>query len=469
MELSRQTGQLMQVIFYTLLSKRMNRDLAIVYNIVLLLFTLVAINIEMLRVIIPFMFLGNLITLVRHQKKLVSVGLILFSLLTLFHCAKYTSLTDVTFDDVDYVIEIKALKFSISCILCFIIGYYIKRTNNRDFSSLFIDIPDSYIQILRKVAFYMFIITLIPAVYFDVQSIKATLLYGYGALYHLSDSDYLIKYGYIITPFFKHSILLLLLSYVKDGGKALIILVLAAVYLFLSMLSGARINALIYIILYSFVYIKLYIRKISLREILVIGSIVLAITVVIPVISNIRGAGDMSLSTILEASSAIHSDKGSVSSIAEEFGDSQITLIYTMMFTNSFNYGLTYPLSFLQITPKLPSSWMPFLANQFMYTESLPATYKATLGGSCIGEAYYNFGWFGIFFFLFVGMFVKKLDSNICICKKDNFIKFLLYISILPGLVMWVRGAFYQIIYVAFWTPIIYKIVIYRHAKKVKG
>ncbi len=446
----------------------MNRNLAIVYNIVLLLFTIVAINLEMLRVIIPFMFLGNVITLVRRQKKLVSVGLIIFSLLTLFHCAKYTSLTDVTFDDVDYEIEVKALKFSISCILCFIIGYYIKRTKIKDFSSLFIDIPDSYIHILRKVAFYMFIITVIPAVYFDVQSFKATLLYGYGALYHLSDSDNLIKYGYIITPFFKHSILLLLLSYVKEKKKALIILIIAVVYLFLSMLSGARINALIYIIVYSFVYVKLYIGKFSLRETLVMGSIVIAIMVLVPAISNIRGAGDMSISTVLEASSAIHSDKGSVSSIAEEFGDSQITLIYTMMFTKSFNCGLTYPLSFLQISPKLPSSWMTFLDSQFMYTESLPATYKATLGGSCIGEAYYNFGWLGMLFFLFVGMFVKKLDAKICFCRKENFIKFLLYISILPGLVMWVRGAFYQIIYVAFWTPIIYKIVINRHAKKIK-
>lgn len=435
----------------------MKRNLGILYNFVLLLFTLMIGDIEGLRIVIPLMFFPNLFTLVLHQKKVVSVGLIFFSLLTLFHCAKYTSLTDATFNSVGNEIEISALKFSISCILCFLIGYYYNHTIMRDFSNLTIEIPDSYLHIFRKVAIYMFVITIVPAVYFDIQSFKATLLYGYGALYHLSDTDNLIKYGYIITPFFKHSILLLLLSYVHEKKKALIVLIIAVSYLFLTMLSGARINALIYIIIYTFVYVKLFVKKITLRDTILLGVIFLAIMVFIPAISIIRASGDMSISTVLEASSAIQSNKGSVSSMAEEFGDSQITLIYTMMFTNSYNCGLTYLLSFLQISPKLPSSWMPFLSSQFMYTEALPDVYKKTLGGSCIGEAYYNFGWMGIFFFLFVGIFIKKLDANICLCRKQHFLKFILYISILPGVVMWIRGAFYQIIYVAFWVPIVYK------------
>ena len=425
------------------------------FNFILLILTLISGSIDFLEVIIPFLFSANVLILISNQKKLVSVGLLFFSLLTLFHCAKYTVLTDAGFEDLKPDIEFHSLKFSISCIICFIIGYYHKHTANRDFSDLQIELPDQYISLLRKIAMSMLLVTIVPAVYFDIQSFKATLLYGYGAMYHLSETNDLIKYGYIITPFFKHSILLLLLSYYKEKNKALIILLISVSYLFITMLSGARINALIYVIIYSFIYIKIYIKKINLKNILLLGSIIVAIIIIIPSISNIRGSGDMSLSSIQEASNTIRSDKGTISSFAEEFGDTQITMIYSMMFTDTYNCGLTYPLSFLQISPKLPPSWMDFLSNQFMYTESFPAIYKETLGGSCIGEAYYNFGWLGLLFFFFVGMFVKRLDSNICSFTKNNYLIFIIYISILPGLIMWVRGAFYQIIYIAFWVPFI--------------
>ena len=171
---------------------------------------------------------------------------------------------------------------------------------------------------------------------------------------------------------------------------------------------------------------------------------------------------DFSLESFLQVFNLRSSD-GVVYSVLREFGGSMISLIYSMRFVPSYanyNFGLTYIISLLLISPKLPQAMVNALNNNFAFTSVFPSAYLDSLGGSVLGELYYNFGWLGALCTLFLGLFISRIDIKINQSKQcKDWITLGMIVSFLPQIFLWVRDYFSGILFVGFWISVVLYVV----------
>lgn len=95
-----------------------------------------------------------------------------------------------------------------------------------------------------------------------------------------------------------------------------------------------------------------------------------------------------------------------------EFGCAFSTLVVSMAnVPDGLNYGMgaSYLAGILSVVPMLVSNF-PSLKAATLFTASLPGT--SFLGGSMLGEFYFNFGWFGIVGAFFVGAAVAWCQNR---------------------------------------------------------
>ena len=126
--------------------------------------------------------------------------------------------------------------------------------------------------------------------------------------------------------------------------------------------------------------------------------------------------------------------------------------IYMSGTYNNFNFGLTYVVSWCAIYPNT-GGLLGNIPNMYAFLNYLDT--KLPLGGSYIGELYFNFGWFGILFAIFIGMFVgwtsAKVESAIV---QKKWIQLGPYMVLFYSLLWWVRDYFSGWIFRTVWCAI---------------
>lgn len=442
--------------------KNRNYLLAIIANIALAVVCLFVSDIEGLRVVSIIQLVLNTYYYLKGNKKFVSVGLVFFWLLFLFHSSRFAFLEGYGFSRINNnnkVLILLSYKLVTCCFSTLCAGYFITRSkkNNLDVSDSSVDLSDKDLLLLRRVSTYIFIFSLIPFLYVDITRLQYTMAFGYGGLYSLGERDVLFKYFSPISHLFRPAVILLMVSYCRTPKVATRILVWFCVYSLVTMLSGARITALVYILSIVVIYVRFVLARIKKSQFVMIIVVSILLFSFLPVLSSMRREGVISRADYEEAADVVEEAGGGFKSAIMEFGGTQISVIYSMMFTSDFNYGRTYLASLWCISPKLPS----YLdKTNLTYTNSFPIDYQQSLGGSCIGEAYYNFGWLAILFFFIVGLLVGRLDHILCCVNRSNLITSIFCLVLIPGLFTWVRDFFMIFVFTGFWIPLIFRLVI---------
>lgn len=430
-------------------------SLAIIVNFAIIIASLFFSSITELRIISIIQLIFNSYYLIKGNSKFVSVGLVFFWLLSLFHCSRLVLLEDYGFDMMDQQVLTLSYKLVICCLSSLCAGYFIIRSNNRtlDVSTSVVDLSDRDLRLLRKVSGYIFFLTLIPFLYVDITRLFYTMTFGYSGIYSLGERDLLFRYFDPISHLFRPAVITLMVSYCRTPKVATRILITFCVYSLLMMFSGARITAIVYILSIVVVYVRFILIRFKKSQFIIITIAAFLVFTILPVISSMRQMG-VSREAYQEASGMVQSAGGNFTSAITEFGGSQLNVIYSIAFTNQFNYGKTYLASLWCISPKMPS----FLdKTNLTYTRTFPN--DITWGGSCIGEAYYNFGWLSIFFFLIVGLLVGKLEHVLCRVSRRNLLTSIFCLVLIPGLFTWVRDFFMIFVFTGFWIPVIFQFV----------
>ncbi|HAM64161.1 MAG: hypothetical protein A2Y20_01250 [Firmicutes bacterium GWF2_51_9] len=319
---------------------------------------------------------------------------------------------------------------------------------------------------IATIALIVISVSILPMLYLDFIKLLAVINSGYLSTYDTYMSG-INKYLSFFAQFARPAIAMLLISHKNDTKRATILYVFASLYLFLVMLSGDRSTNMIYFITYSFIYFRL-VKELKLKTILVLAVGGYFLLGFVSTISVFRDGSSFTLDSFIYYFRH-RSNDGVFYSILREFGGTIKTLVYSIRFTPSYsnyNFGLTYILSWFGVLPKLPDFLSEFLIIHFTFTRSFPATYQGSLGGSYLGELYYNFGWLGCIMSVIVGYFIGSVNNlaEFSIKKKDWLILSLIMV-LFPSIILWVRGYFVELLFKFFWLSL-FSIYLYKYGER---
>lgn len=425
--------------------------------------------ISLVQIIVSFIFIIRL----KHEYML--IGTVFLGLSYLFHFGQ--ALIIIFFNNDIYsernVIAMTSYESFVSaelfamCCICAIVSGYILTIKNSYFQYYYASQSETSDEIkrIRKLALGIFFITVIPMLYIDIQKIVALKIFGYDATYQVYISG-IGKYLNLIGQFCKPVIPVILYSFSDNKKKAKNVFVVSILYFVVMMFSGDRGTNMIYVITIFMVYFT-FVKEIRFKTI-VLGAIFgYILLTVINAISLFRYI-DFSYAGLLESINRRSSD-GVIYSTFREFGGSMLSLVYSLDYipsNTSFNFGLSYPAAIFTISPWLPDSLVDFFSNSFTFTRAFPILKQDSLGGSFLGELYFNFGWFSPLFAMLIGGLIGKLDTKMRTLTNPRTIATV--IVLIPFLFLWVRDFVSIMVMKTFWLCIVFLYVSIDKNKRIE-
>ena len=195
-----------------------------------------------------------------------------------------------------------------------------------------------------------------------------------------------------VSFFFEAGLLMFLLLMGRERKGTVLFWIVVAVKVVL-MSTGGRQDAVCFLAVWCLVYFG-YLRKLSLSRVVVLGFAAAFLLFAIDAFGELRNDGFSfdALASYLANASFFDVFWDSLG----EFGSAFSTLVVSM--TNvptvlSFGMGSTYLAGVLSVIPMLVNNFAGLKAST-LFTTAIPGT--TYLGGSMLGEFYYNFGWFGL-------------------------------------------------------------------------
>lgn len=300
----------------------------------------------------------------------------------------------------------------------------------------------------------LMIVGVIPRLYIDISSFLGALSQGYRGVYSL----YFPQMVQSIAFFFDAGIILYLFG-LKEKKKMRATLFVVLLYKCLMMTTGARQEKVAYLIvllyLYFFVCNTVTVGKIA---IVLVGCI--AGFIFISAIGTVRTGSRSGIHDVLELVQS-----GQMSNIfgsaLGEFGSAFDTLEVAVKYTPeyiTYGYGNSYLAGLISIFP-LVVKQIPFLDKATIFVHQLPSGIYFALGGSYLGELYYNFSWVGLFGSAVIGRFMGKLNSGIALSTQQNTLYGAWCAIISTAMIMFVRGYFTDMMQKLVWTYFIIYLV----------
>lgn len=442
-----------------------------------LMFFYIIINVSLILLCIFFIDKFNLITILSlleiimsiviiflYKKDLMLVGVIFLVLTYLFHFGQ-SLISTFSFNDkyayksvlsqVDKSIYINAEIFAMLCIFAITIGYlFSNRNTNLENKKSILEYDLNEMTAIKNISIIVLIVSLIPMMYLDITKIITLSHGGYEMTYETYGTGF-GKYMYLIGQFGRPAITVLLFSLCNNKKLARKVFIYSTLYYIIMMLSGDRGTFMIYIISNVFVYFK-FCKRLSVRTLLIFLILFYFLFGFISAISIFRYT-DFSVESFVDAFIR-RKDDGVLYSILREFGGTMLSLTHSLKYIPSYsdyNYGMTYLLGWLNVLPYLPEEIVKLCNTSFTFVKAFPTSAAdfLSLGGSFLGELYFNFGWFGCLFSLIIGAFIGRLD--ICLNSVHNPRKIAFYIVLLPMLLLWVRDFFPGLLFKTFWLSIL--------------
>ena len=260
-------------------------------------------------------------------------------------------------------------------------------------------------HLLKHVAWVLFIISFPASIYNFIRDISLALQGGYRLVYS-TDKNLIEVIISVLSNYLYLSIILLLLIYKKKR-----IFIISVIYYALQIFIGNRGIPIIKVIVLLFIYNK-YIEKFNKKQIFLnlIGGYIAFI--LFDMIARMRS---LPLSYMIEniGSIFLNSIQNSpVLNILNEVGTAFIPTVAGLKVAETYEkyyFGMTYIYTILNAIPllRLPENFT-ILGDPANYIASF---FGISFGGSIIGEAYINFGFFTPIFIGIMGFLINNVSN----------------------------------------------------------
>lgn len=393
-----------------------------------------------------FLFWTDTLFFVLLRKKIVSVAYIFVALSFLFHMGQV--ILHAFFKDYNYIVtdflkmypeELtkSALLFSINIIqivVLFILLSTDSRKKREKRQPRFHKINNEQ---LKLIGWIMCIIT-IPMKFIYIKT----------AINIVRDDTYVsstvpgFSGVYIqISNFCIIAFVVMLFAYSYNKVKQKIILCIGLLFFLWSMLSGGRMYGVTSILILLLCYVHLSSTKVRFNSVTIIVAFGILLLQIITSITYIRTTHNFNITSLVHY--AFNPSNNFFLKVLDEFGGTQGTVIFTFdevpRYLN-FHKGKSYIKAWLLVGFNI-NGMLNQVSREIAYTMLLSK--KFNLGGSYIGELYYNFGHFSYIFGAFIGVVIGKLSeiSEYCL-EKGLAIEFALIVMPIYSSISWIRGYF---------------------------
>lgn len=402
--------------------------------------------IKFLSVFSVFLFLIDTIFFIILGKKIFSVGYIFVALSFLFHMGQvilHAFFKDYNYISADFIkiypeqLTKSALLFSLNIIQIvtfFILLSTYSKIKRERMNSKFNKISNTQ---LKLVGWIMCIIT-VPMKF---KYIKAAIDIVQDETYVSSTVEGFSGVYIQISNFCIIAFVILLFAYSYNKVMQKIILFSSCLFFVWSMLSGGRIYGVISILILLLCYIRINDIKINFISITVMCFFMVVFLQLITTISFIRTTHEFNIPNLIQY--AFNPSNNFLLKMLDEFGGTVGTVIFTfdevpryLDFHNGQSYIKAWMLVGFNINGILNQ-----ISKEISYT--LLFSNRFHLGGSYIGELYYNFGFFSYAFAPLVGLFIGKISEMSDYCLENKLvIEFAVLVMPVYGAISWVRGYF---------------------------
>ncbi|MED3662286.1 O-antigen polysaccharide polymerase Wzy [Ureibacillus terrenus] len=286
----------------------------------------------------------------------------------------------------------------------------------------------------------------------DLSKIRASFSGNYFDTFRTGESGVIGFLGYFAFI----GIALLIMGYsINKKRMSTIIFILSISYLIFTMVSGGRGQQLTIILMLLYIFFNC-VYKLKIRNVIVL---LVGVYLLIPFLNTIffiREIGiDSFYSFIKEYENSLNNNP--ILKLLEELGATQYTVILTMERIEESAFGLSYlsalPLVFVNIGGILD----PFVYMS-TYQKSLKVPY---IGGSYIGELFFNFRYFGIIFAIFIGIFINTISTKLKeLLVEKKYLNAAIYLPMFTYFLWWVRDTFSGWIRPTIWGYVFIVIII---------
>lgn len=294
---------------------------------------------------------------------------------------------------------------------------------------------------LKKITFFILFTAFPLQLYFWGKAIYVRFISNYMQMLETVNNGFLEMFA----KFHILAIIGLFLIYKDNKLIRRTILLVYSIIIVISMFSGGRIYAISLLVTAVFFYIRINELIFDFKQIAVCIICLVLLLNILNVIAKSRN--DIIITHNENEYSSMSINEYSKSNVIMDFlcemGSTQMTvgLIQNRIANGEikFSFGKSYILSLVNILPNINGAVSKVSDNNnYVILIDYPA-----LGGSIIGESYYNFGWFGLLFAILFSYILYKIECLISWSLKEEKIVVTLYSSIIVyALILWQRNTF---------------------------
>lgn len=321
-----------------------------------------------------------------------------------------------------------------------------------------------YFNINKKEVFnygvFLLIVGIGPRFYIDVISMLGAMARGYEGVY----SIYFPQFLQTLAFFFDAGLIFMLFASKGHSREHRLVFLLAILYKGIMMMSGSRqynvVFLLVWIYLYAYILHKITIKK----QMIVLVSAFLGF-IFISIVGMVRSDNMLNLTDVSSFFNHFNFETVFGNALGE-YGSAFTTLLVAVNYTPdtmSFGLGKSYIAGILSSIPLLLAQ-IPTLKDASMFVSQLPKSITFALGGSYLGEFYYNFSWFGIIPCIWLGILITEIED--ILVKDSNIIKKCFYAAFSVLLILFIRGYFTDMMQKIIWIYVaLYFIRLYKKGK----
>ena len=294
--------------------------------------------------------------------------------------------------------------------------------------------------LLRRVGLIYIIIGFIPKIILDFAKFRIRQSVGYVETYSMVSSTGL---G-ILSYMFYFGVIYMLISFSTNQKKANMLVVFSVFIETLALLSGHRYNSIAFWTIIVYIYINQY-MNINISNMWKYIALAMVCVYIIVFYGQLRQDDGFGAYAFLSSSQGRF--ENIMFSFFAEMGNTARSLIYSYIYVPNpveYAHGLTYVKFFLKIIPGIERF---IQLKEIVYQLLFPDHWA--IGGSWIGEIWYNFQYLGFICVFIMGLILEKIES--LFFSRKNIV---LGVNILFPLILFLRGNFevfrYTIYFIVF-------------------
>lgn len=289
---------------------------------------------------------------------------------------------------------------------------------------------------IKIIGIICFLIGIIPTLYVDVSRLLLFIEGGYLNTFNLNARDFIE----IFANFFNFSIFALIIGFSKNKKIATSIFFATVLYKVTMMSSGGRGEAIVFL-LGLFIVWETLVMQLSWKKIILLILLGYCGLVLLNFIATARTIPNLNF---VEITNVFFQSltKNQLISAFSEFGSTFATVCFTVASKPGPTLGLNYILPIVLVLPNI-GGFNTGIVDQMIYINHINA-FNQPIGGSYIGELFYAFHWYGVFFAVLLGIFIGFIYYKMVVYKKDekNYFLYLLFSYSTPLIFFWIRGYF---------------------------